>query len=152
LAPTSFPMDRSRTLGPSPWRPSPPTNLKRGPAPGKVFHDKGRGCGYIVTYAGKPGSIFQGDTEAIAESESAQEYSMSLRVVMNLPYTMTPEEGSRPGTRIPSGGCLSLSHQGFRYPCFQEGVGRLLCFDVRAGRLVRQLSRSGDQRSYRSII
>src|SRR5580704_12591823 len=28
-------------------------NLKRGPAPGKLFHDKGRGNGYVLTYGGK---------------------------------------------------------------------------------------------------
>ena len=28
----------------------PAYNLKRGPAPGKFFHDKGRGNGYVLTY------------------------------------------------------------------------------------------------------
>jgi hypothetical protein len=28
-------------------------NLKRGPAPGKFYHDKGRGNGYVLTYGGK---------------------------------------------------------------------------------------------------
>ena len=27
-------------------------NLKRGPAEGKFYHDKGRGNGYILTYGG----------------------------------------------------------------------------------------------------
>src|SRR6266436_2893869 len=31
----------------------PAYNLKRGPAPGKLFHDKGRGNGYVLTYGGK---------------------------------------------------------------------------------------------------
>ncbi|MGH9536986.1 MAG: MBL fold metallo-hydrolase, partial [Terriglobales bacterium] len=30
----------------------PAYNLKRGPAPGKLFHDKGRGNGYVLTYGG----------------------------------------------------------------------------------------------------
>src|SRR5580704_7507691 len=33
-------------------------NLKRGPAPGKFFHDKGRGNGYVLTYGG----LFFNDT------------------------------------------------------------------------------------------
>jgi len=41
-------------------------NLKRGPSPGKFFHDKGRGNGYIVTYGGKC-FYFSGDTEGIPE-------------------------------------------------------------------------------------
>jgi len=28
-------------------------NLTRGPAAGKLFHDKGRGNGYVLTYGGK---------------------------------------------------------------------------------------------------
>src|SRR5215813_13842608 len=31
----------------------PAYNLKRGPSPGKLFHDKGRGNGYVLTYGGK---------------------------------------------------------------------------------------------------
>src|ERR1700686_5403813 len=40
----------------------PAYNLKRGPEPGKLFHDKGGGNGYVLTYGGKP-SYFSGDTE-----------------------------------------------------------------------------------------
>src|SRR5258708_8629461 len=44
----------------------PAYNLKRGPAPGKLFHDKGRGNGYILTYGGKR-FYFSGDTEGVPE-------------------------------------------------------------------------------------
>jgi len=30
----------------------PMSNLKRGPAPGRLYHDKGRGNGYVLTYGG----------------------------------------------------------------------------------------------------
>ena len=40
----------------------PAYNLKRGPAPGKFFHDKGRGNGYVLNYGGKR-FYFSGDTE-----------------------------------------------------------------------------------------
>src|SRR6478672_8099303 len=41
-------------------------NLKRGPSEGKLFHDKGRGNGYVLTYGGKRIYI-SGDTEGIPE-------------------------------------------------------------------------------------
>src|SRR6202034_2174028 len=44
----------------------PAYNLTRGPAPGKFFHDKGRGNGYVLTYGGVR-FYFSGDTEGIPE-------------------------------------------------------------------------------------
>ncbi len=41
-------------------------NLKRGPAPGELFHAKGRGNGYVVTYGGLR-IYLAGDTEGIPE-------------------------------------------------------------------------------------
>src|SRR5580704_10633722 len=41
-------------------------NLTRGPEAGKLFHDKGRGNGYVLTYGGKR-FYFSGDTENIPE-------------------------------------------------------------------------------------
>ena len=48
-------------------------NMKRGPAPGKLFHDKGRGNGYVLTYGGK-NFYFAGDTEGIPGDARAQEH------------------------------------------------------------------------------
>src|SRR3984893_2951098 len=70
----------------------PAYNLKRGPAPGKLFHDKGRGNGYVLTYGGKR-FYFSGDTEAIPEMEALKNIDVAF-VCMNLPYTMTPEEAA----------------------------------------------------------
>jgi L-ascorbate metabolism protein UlaG (beta-lactamase superfamily) len=81
-----------KTLGPFTVEAVPAYNLKRGPAPGKVFHEKGRGCGYIVSYGGKR-FYFSGDTEAIAEMKSLKNIDVAF-VCMNLPYTMTPEEAA----------------------------------------------------------
>src|SRR6202451_3017192 len=41
-------------------------NIKRGPEPGKLYHDKGRGNGYVLTYGGKR-FYFSGDTEGVPE-------------------------------------------------------------------------------------
>jgi L-ascorbate metabolism protein UlaG (beta-lactamase superfamily) len=67
-------------------------NLTRGPSPGKYYHDKGRGNGYVLTYGGKRFYI-AGDTEGIPEMRSLRDIDVAF-VPMNLPYTMTPEEAA----------------------------------------------------------
>jgi len=68
------------------------TTASRGPAPGKLFHDKGRGNGYVLTYGGKR-FYFSGDTEGIPEMRALKNIDVAF-VCMNLPYTMTPEEAA----------------------------------------------------------
>src|SRR5260370_13054569 len=65
-------------------------NLVRGPEPGKLFHDKGRGNGYVLTYGGKR-FYFAGDTEDIPEMRALENIDVAF-VCFNLPYTITPEE------------------------------------------------------------
>ena len=67
-------------------------NLKRGPAPDKLYHDKGRGNGYVLTVGGKR-IYFSGDTEAVTEMRALKNIDVAF-VCMNLPYTMTPEEAA----------------------------------------------------------
>jgi L-ascorbate metabolism protein UlaG (beta-lactamase superfamily) len=67
-------------------------NIKRGPEPGKLFHDKGRGNGYVLTYGGKR-FYFSGDTEGIPEMRALKNIDVAF-VCMNLPYTMPPEEAA----------------------------------------------------------
>jgi L-ascorbate metabolism protein UlaG (beta-lactamase superfamily) len=70
----------------------PAYNLKRGPAPGKLYHDKGRGNGYVLTYGSKR-FYFSGDTEDIPEMRALKNIDVAF-VCMNLPYTMPPEEAA----------------------------------------------------------
>ena len=70
----------------------PAYNIKRGPAPGKFFHDKGRGNGYVLTYGGKR-FYFSGDTEGVPEMRALKNIDVAF-VCMNLPYTMPPEEAA----------------------------------------------------------
>jgi L-ascorbate metabolism protein UlaG (beta-lactamase superfamily) len=70
----------------------PAYNVKRGPAPGKLFHDKGRGNGYVLTYGGKR-FYFSGDTEGVPEMRALKNIDVAF-VCMNLPYTMPPEEAA----------------------------------------------------------
>src|ERR1700675_2363100 len=67
-------------------------NLTRGPEAGKLYHDKGRGNEYVLTYGGER-VYFSGDTEAIPEMKALKNIDVAC-VCMNLPYTMTPDEAA----------------------------------------------------------
>ena len=67
-------------------------NLVRGPEAGKLFHDKGRGNGYVLTFGGKRVYV-SGDTECIDEMKALPNIDVAF-VCMNLPYTMTPAEAA----------------------------------------------------------
>ena len=67
-------------------------NLTRGPAAGQLFHDKGRGNGYIVTLGGKRIYV-AGDTECVPEIKMLKNIDVAF-VPMNLPYTMPPNEAA----------------------------------------------------------
>jgi L-ascorbate metabolism protein UlaG (beta-lactamase superfamily) len=70
----------------------PAYNIQRGPAPGRLYHEKGRGNGYVLTYGGKRFYI-SGDTESIPEMKALRDIDVAF-VCMNLPYTMPPEEAA----------------------------------------------------------
>jgi L-ascorbate metabolism protein UlaG (beta-lactamase superfamily) len=67
-------------------------NTKRGPAPGKLFHDRGRGNGYVLRFGDKTVYV-SGDTECTQEMKALTNVDVAL-VCMNLPYTMPPEEAA----------------------------------------------------------
>ena len=67
-------------------------NEKRGPAPGQLFHTKGRGNGYVLTY-GEKRFYISGDTENIPEMRQLKDIDVAF-VCMNLPYTMPVEEAA----------------------------------------------------------
>jgi L-ascorbate metabolism protein UlaG (beta-lactamase superfamily) len=67
-------------------------NLTRGPEAGKLYHDKGRGNGYILTLGDKR-FYFSGDSENIPEMRALKNIDVAF-VCMNLPYTMPPDEAA----------------------------------------------------------
>lgn len=67
-------------------------NMKRGPSPGQLYHTKGRGNGYILTYGGKR-FYFSGDTEGTPEVRALKDIDVAF-VCMNLPFTMPPDEAA----------------------------------------------------------
>ena len=67
-------------------------NHTRGPEPGKLYHDKGRGNGYLLSQDGLVLYI-AGDTACTEEMKALENVDVAL-IPMNLPYTMTPIEAA----------------------------------------------------------
>jgi L-ascorbate metabolism protein UlaG (beta-lactamase superfamily) len=67
-------------------------NLVRGPSAGQLYHDKGRGNGYVLTLADKRVYV-AGDTECTPEMKALAGIDVAF-VPMNLPYTMPPAEAA----------------------------------------------------------
>ena len=79
---------QTKTIGAFEVEAIPMYNLKPA-ANGTLYHPKGRGNGYILTYGGKR-FYFSGDTEGIPEMRALRNIDVAF-VCMNLPFTMTPE-------------------------------------------------------------
>ncbi len=85
-------------------------NLVRGPGPGKLYHDKGRGNGYVLGFAGTR-VYLSGDTECTPEMRALQRIDVAL-VCMNLPYTMPPSEARQ---------CVEAFHPKVLFPYHYRG-------------------------------
>jgi len=102
----------------------PAYNLQRGPEPGKLFHDKGRGNGYVLTYGGKR-FYFSGDTEGVPEMCALKNIDVAF-VCMNLPYTMPPEEAAEAVKAFHPRIVIPYHYRGSNLKVFQkalEGTG-----------------------------
>jgi len=98
----------------------PAYNLKRGPAPGKLFHDKGRGNGYVLTYGGKR-FYFSGDTEGVPEMRELKNIDVAF-VCMNLPYTMPPDEAADAVKAFHPKVVIPYHYRGSDLTVFQKGL------------------------------
>jgi L-ascorbate metabolism protein UlaG (beta-lactamase superfamily) len=85
-------------------------NLVRGPAPGKLYHDKGRGNGYVLGFAGTR-VYLSGDTECTPEMRALSKIDVAF-VCMNLPYTMPPAEARQ---------CIEAFHPKVLFPYHYRG-------------------------------
>ena len=85
-------------------------NKQRGPAPGKLYHDKGRGNGYVLSFGGKRFYV-SGDTECTDEMKALKDIDVAF-VCMNLPYTMPPSE---------AGACVAAFRPKVVYPYHYRG-------------------------------
>jgi L-ascorbate metabolism protein UlaG (beta-lactamase superfamily) len=66
----------------------PAYNIQHKRPDGEVFHPKGEGNGYILTFGGTRVYV-AGDTENIPEMKALKKIDVAF-LPMNLPYTMTP--------------------------------------------------------------
>lgn len=98
----------------------PAYNLKRGPAEGKLFHDKGRGNGYVLTYGGKP-FYFSGDTEGVPEMRALKNIDVAF-VCMNLPYTMPPDEAAEAVKAFHPKVVIPYHYRGSDLSVFKKGL------------------------------
>jgi L-ascorbate metabolism protein UlaG (beta-lactamase superfamily) len=67
-------------------------NLKLGSGPGKPYHHKGIGNGYVLTF-GDTRVYFSGDTECVPEMKALKNITVAF-VAMNPPRTMPPAEAA----------------------------------------------------------
>jgi L-ascorbate metabolism protein UlaG (beta-lactamase superfamily) len=88
-------------------------NMQHGPAPGELYHPKGRGNGYILTLGGKR-LYFMGDTECTPEAKAAKDIDVAF-VPMNMPQTMTPGDAAE---------CIKAFQPKIVYPYHYEGQKR----------------------------
>jgi L-ascorbate metabolism protein UlaG (beta-lactamase superfamily) len=98
----------------------PAYNLKRGPAPGQLFHPKGRDNGYVLTYGGKR-FYFSADTEGIPEMRALKNIDVAF-VCMNLPYTMPPDEAADAVKAFHPKIVIPYHHKGSDLAVFQKGL------------------------------
>jgi L-ascorbate metabolism protein UlaG (beta-lactamase superfamily) len=95
-------------------------NLKRGPAAGQLYHDKGRGNGYVLTYGGKRFYI-SGDTEGVPEMRALKNIDVAF-VCMNLPYTMPPDEAADAVKAFHPKVVIPYHYRGSDLSVFQKGL------------------------------
>ena len=98
----------------------PAYNLKRGPSPGKLFHDRRRGNGYVLTYGGKR-FYFSGDTEGVPEMRALKNIDVAF-VCMNLPYTMPPDEAAEAVKAFHPKIVIPYHYRGSDLGVFQKGL------------------------------
>lgn len=67
-------------------------NQTEGPEPGKFYHSKGSGNGYVLTLGGKRLYV-SGDTECIPDIKALKNIDIAF-ICMNAPYTMSPPQAA----------------------------------------------------------
>jgi len=80
----------SRQVGSTGIEAVPAYNLPKAGGGGQIFHPKGEGNGYVLTFGGQRCYI-AGDTQAIPEMAALKNITVAF-LPMNQPYTMMPEE------------------------------------------------------------
>jgi L-ascorbate metabolism protein UlaG (beta-lactamase superfamily) len=95
-------------------------NIERGPGSGRVYHEKGRGNGYVLTLGDKRVYI-SGDTECIDEMKALRDIDIAF-ICMNLPYTMSPEEAGQCVNAFKPKVVYPYHHRGSDLDAFKQSV------------------------------
>ncbi len=111
----------SKTIGAFQVEAVPMYNLKPA-ANGQIYHEKGRGNGYILTYGGKR-FYFSGDTEGTPEMKALRHIDVAF-VCMNLPYTMSAQDAAE---------AVRAFHPAIVYPYHYRGQDTSLFAKALAG-------------------
>jgi len=104
-------------------------NLKRGPEAGKLFHDKGRGNGYLLGFGDKK-VYLSGDTECTSEMKALKKVDLAF-VCMNLPYTMPPEEAAECVKAFKPAVVIPYHYRGSDPKAFQSALAETKGVEVR---------------------
>jgi L-ascorbate metabolism protein UlaG (beta-lactamase superfamily) len=104
-------------------------NLERGPEEGKLYHEKGRGNGYVLTLGGKR-VYLAGDTACIPEMRALENIDVAF-VPMNLPYTMTPEEAAACVAAFQPAVVYPYHYRGSDLALFEAGLAEVPSVEVR---------------------
>lgn len=112
-APTVMANGDSKTVADVNIEAVPMYNMQHGPAPGQLYHSKGRGNGYVLTLGGKR-LYFMGDTECTPEAKAVKDIDVAF-VPMNMPQTMTPGDAAE---------CIKAFQPKIVYPYHYEGQKR----------------------------
>jgi L-ascorbate metabolism protein UlaG (beta-lactamase superfamily) len=104
-------------------------NKKRGPEPGKFFHDKGRGNGYLLGFGDKKVYV-SGDTECTPEMKALKKVDLAF-VCMNLPYTMPPEEAAECVKAFKPAVVIPFHYRGSDLKLFQSALAETKGVEVR---------------------
>lgn len=104
-------------------------NHKRGPEPGKLFHDPGRGNGYVLTLGGKR-LYLSGDTACTKEMKALENIDVAF-VCMNLPYTMPPNEAAECVAAFKPKVVYPYHYRGSDLSVFQKGLEKEAGVEVR---------------------
>ncbi len=108
---------------------TPMYNLERGPAPGKLFHEKGRGNGYLLSFGDKT-VYLSGDTECTPEMRALKNVDVAL-ICMNLPYTMPPDEAAECVNAFKPKVVIPFHYRGSDLQVFKESVEKAGEVEVR---------------------
>ena len=116
---TALANGETKTMGAFTIEAVPMYNLTRGPSPGKFYHDKGRGNGYIVSYGGL--RVHRGRYGGNSGNACAEEHRCG--VCADEPALHDDRRGScGRGEGIPSEGSLPVPLPGHGYESLREGI------------------------------